>query len=138
VFHDPQGDVAILIGKPGTAAPAPSVSPNTNAAPSSCSGGHACAYEGVNYTTQDYSYAFPSRFTPYTSLAGGCFSINSGFSFNDCAQGVYNNYGSCSYAQWWWNAGYGGNSFKNNVGSGDPVLGNIGQGDQFTSQINCN
>ncbi|MDQ2897518.1 MAG: hypothetical protein M3Y09_18075 [Actinomycetota bacterium] len=125
----------ILIGKPGTAAPAASVSPNT---PSGCSGGYSCAYEGTNYTTNDWAYKFPVRYSPYTALQGGCWSLNSGWSFNDCTQSVYNDYGSCSYVQWWWNAGYGGNSFKNNDYSGDPALGNIGQGDQFSSQINCN
>jgi len=139
VFHDPQGDAAVVIGMPGAAAPAVSAGPL--AQPSSCSTlGYVCAYEGVDYNSggSDWAYAFPSRYTPYTALQGGCWALDSGFSFNDCAQSVYNYYGSCSYAQWWWNAGYGGNSFKNNDYSGDEYLGNIGQGDQFSSQINCN
>lgn len=133
VFHDAQGNAAILIGRPGASTSSATASPN--AAPSSCGYGYACAYENYSYSTSNWSYAFPARYANYQNLNGGCFALDSGYSFNDCTKSIYDHYGSCNGASWWWNANYGGNLDRNYDNTGAPnVTRNV---NQFSSQIDC-
>ena len=132
VTRDSQGDVAILIGEPGNLSAAPL---QANTAPSSCGYGYTCAYDETNYGTSGYAYAFPERYSNYQNLAGGCWAVDSGFPFNDCAKSAFDDYGSCAYAVFYWNAGYTGTTWRNNDNSGSTNLG--GNSDQFSSQIDC-
>ena len=132
VFHDAQGNAAILIGAPG-ASTSGAASPNT--APSSCGLGYACAYENYSYETDNWAYAFAKRFANYQELEGGCFALDSGYSFNDCAKSIFDHYGSCEGASWYWNANYGGHVDNNYDNTGAPnLLKNV---NEFSSQIDC-
>lgn len=143
VFHDASGDSAVLIGEPTSdssaatnSAAASTAAASTAAIPDGCGSGDVCAYEDYDYSTSNWAYAFPERYTPYQDLSGDCYSLDYGDTFNDCTKSDYNAYGSCSYAVFYWNADYGGNTYDQDVGSGtDKLVKNV---NQFSSQINCN
>ncbi len=103
---------------------------------SGCPNGYACAYDSTNYKTVNQSWAFNVQYNNFQNLAGGCWALDSGFSFNDCAKSVKDERTSgCNGSKWYYDANYGGHSVKNNAGTGIANLG--GDSDQFSSVVVC-
>jgi hypothetical protein len=122
-------------GSGGTAVRLASNALIANSNPAKCPSGETCGYEGANYGGS-FDYGFYPSFDNFGYLEGSCLSLDYGFSFNDCTQSVWNAYGKCNGADWYFNANYGGTNYKNNDGTGTKQLPSK-YADEFSSVVDC-
>ncbi len=99
-----------------------------------CKYERVCGWENAGYS--GYGYQFKYAYENFQNLAGGCYSLDAGETWNDCASAVWNNYGMCDGAKWFWDAGFGGPAYDNAEGTGTSYVGEYWN-DEFSSVVNC-